>query len=404
VGASSRHGDRRPCPVRRVPSPAVTARDRRPASTPREIALRVRLAGVVVSLRPSAAVTLLVLWVLVFAELSSARLTGAAMVGVATAGAFAYLTSIVGHELAHAVTALRLGLPVTDVAVFHLGGVTRLGHEPEDPDTELAVALAGPLVNLAAGGVLLALSVPVSGLAGFVLGFAGELNAFIGVFNLIPAAPLDGGAIVRAAVTRLTGDRARGIRAAARAGQVLGGLLVGVAALVWVLGARLVPTLWLAAVGVFVLLAARRGVLQADVRGRLEGVRVRDVARPLAFHAGPEATVAEVVGKVLGLDGHGLVRDGDRVLGVFGPEELAGVPRSEWDRRTLGDLAAAVGGTADADALLYPWVPRVLEAGVLLVDDGASAGGVVTVDDVLAHLNGVGDPVPPRPGRPEVAA
>ncbi|MFP5308546.1 MAG: site-2 protease family protein [Actinomycetes bacterium] len=384
---------------------------RRPAAAPRDLALRVRLVGVDVALRPSAGVTLLVLWLLIFTDLSSTRLSGAQMVGVATAGAIAYLTSIVGHELAHAVTALRLGLPVTDVAVFHLGGVTRLGHEPEDPDTELAVALAGPLVNLAAGGVLLALSGPVPGLAGFVLGFAGELNAFVGVFNLIPAAPLDGGAIVRATVTRFTGDRARGIRAAARAGQVLGGSLLAVAAATWVLGGPGVMALWLGAVGAFVLVAARRGVLQADVRGRLEGVRLRDVARPLAFTAGPDWTVGQVVGKVLGRDAHGLVREGDRVLGVFGPVELAPVPRAEWDRRTVGELVARVAGTAPADAPLYPWVARVLEVGALHVDDGAS-GGVVTVEDILAFLNdeavgpsaGVADPASPRPDRPEVAA
>ena len=180
--------------------------------------------------RPSALVTLGVLWVVLYAQLASELAWRGWWVApvLVTVTCVAFLASVVAHELAHAMVARALGLPVTAVTVFHLGGMTQLGRDPEQPRDEALVAAAGPLVNLLAAGVLLVVGIGLGArtLLGSTLVFLGYLNGTIGVFNLLPGHPLDGGALLRSAVWAVTGDALRALRLTGVLGQALGGAMV----------------------------------------------------------------------------------------------------------------------------------------------------------------------------------
>jgi Zn-dependent protease len=137
-------------------------------------------------------------------------------VAAALVTAVAYIGSLLAHELAHSLVARRNGLEVEGITLWLLGGVSRLQGEVADPGAEIRVAGVGPLVSLVLGGALglLAWLLHAAGVGGVVvaaLAWLGGINILLAVFNVIPAAPLDGGRLLRAVLwrSRATGSRPR---------------------------------------------------------------------------------------------------------------------------------------------------------------------------------------------------
>ena len=357
-----------------------------------------RVGGVAVHLRGSALITVGVLWVVLYAQLAPSLAWRAAWLAPAltTVTCLAFLASVVAHELAHALVARGLRLPVVAVTVFHLGGMTQLGRDPDDPRDEALVAAAGPVVNLLLAGVLLVAGITLGPrtLAGSTLVFIGYLNGTIGVFNLLPGHPLDGGALVRSAAWAVTGDAVRSLRLSGALGQALGGAMVlgGVlGALPGGPGASDPAWLWLAVVGGFVAVAARVGVLQADLRVRLAGLRARDLSRRSGFDVREQAVVGSVVAQVSGAGAPGLVLDADGTpVGTLGPGELSAVPSAAWDRVTVAESMQPLLGIVDADEEILAVLSRfrrTRDSAVAVVADGRPVG-VLAASDVLAHLDG----------------
>jgi Zn-dependent protease len=361
-----------------------------------------RPGGVPVRVRGSALVTLALLWVILHAQLAPAVAWRAwwvapLMTSLTTLG---FGLSVVVHELAHAVVARALRLPVTGITVFHLGGATHLAREPAAWQDETAVAVAGPLTNLLAAGVLLVTGTSLgSGSAtGVVLVLLGYVNASIGLFNLLPGHPLDGGALLRAATWAVTGDPDVALRISSRLGQALGtSFVVGgvLGALPLAPGGGEASWLWLALVGAFVLHAARTGVIRGTVRGALAGVRVADLTRAAAFDAVGSHTVATAVAAVTRAGTHGLVLDGQgRAVGTFGPDELAAVPQGMWSHLTIAESMRPVQGSVAADDPVLEAVAAFGGAreAVLAVLHAGRPVGTLAAEDVLAHVERAGAP------------
>jgi Zn-dependent protease len=195
-----------------------------------------------------------------------------------------FLGSLLAHELGHAVVARRAGLRVRGITLWLLGGVAQLGDEPDSPRDDLRVALVGPAISLALGvGFGLAAvalgAVGAPALATTVAAWLAIGNTALAVFNLIPAAPLDGGRVLRALLWRRHGDRTRAAVTATVAGQVAGFALIAYGLLGflfhWGIG-----TLWTALIGWFLVGAARQEREYTLARQGLQGLRVGDIMRP----------------------------------------------------------------------------------------------------------------------------
>lgn len=377
----------------------MAAAEELPTTTPPRGWLVARVVGVPVRVRASAFVTLGVLWLLLHAQLAPGLAWRAWWLTplVTTLTCLAFFLSVVGHELAHAVVARALGLPVTAVTVFHLGGLTQLGRDPHDPRDEALVALAGPLANLLLAGVLLAAGAGTGAttVLGGTLVFLAYLNGTLGVFNLLPGHPLDGGALVRSAAWALTGDPARALRLSGLLGQAVGGAMV-LAGVAGALPGGPVPAdhawLWMAAVGAFVAVAARVGVLHAGMRFRLAGLCVGDLSRGVAFDVPGRATVGTVVATVAGGEGPGIVLGGDgRAVGTFGPDEVAAVPHGAWEHVTVAETMRPLVGAVESDAELLSVLPhfRRTRDSVLAVLSEGRPVGTLAASDVIAHLDRV---------------
>ena len=183
----------------------------------------------------------------------------------------ALFASVVVHELAHCVVARRRGGEVHEILLFPLGGISKLEHLPETAADEFAIAIVGPLTSLALGVVALGVGaglggsvVPIDLLGGAWLVRLGWLNLILGVFNLLPAFPLDGGRVLRAFLERRH-DLIRATRIATRVGHALAVALIFIGVLF---------DFWLALIGIFVYLGASAEEAGTIVHARLRGRRV----------------------------------------------------------------------------------------------------------------------------------
>jgi Zn-dependent protease/CBS domain-containing protein len=200
----------------------------------------------------------------------------------ALAAAGAFLGSLVLHELSHAIAARRTaGVEVEDITFWLFGGVARIRGELPTPKLQLLVAGIGPLISLALGAVFLGIALLLGqlGAGGLVAGtvlWLGVMNVTLAVFNLIPGSPLDGGRVLHAVLWRLRGDRTRAALTAARVGQGVGGLLIALGALGFLLAGN-AGGLWTSLVGWFVLGAARSEGQVAALRLTLGDRRADEV-------------------------------------------------------------------------------------------------------------------------------
>src|SRR2546423_6447214 len=198
----------------------------------------------------------------------------ALVMGVVAAALFGL--SVIAHEIAHALEARHRGVPVGGITMYLFGGATEVySDEVRSPGDEFALTAVGPwtsLVLASAFGLIAYLGqrLGVQWVAD-LFGELGWLNLLLGIFNLLPGAPLDGGRLLAAIVWRVTGDRWRAVRVAARAGRVLGALVLALGVLELFAGG-FAGGVWLALIGWFLIQAAMAEEYQANLRDGLTGV------------------------------------------------------------------------------------------------------------------------------------
>jgi Zn-dependent protease/predicted transcriptional regulator len=285
-------------------------------------------------------------------------LSAGAYLGMGLVTAFLFFVSLLLHELGHALEARREGIPTQGITLWMLGGAARSGGPFRSAGEEARVALAGPVVSAALGAALIGAG-QIGGLPAAiaaVLEWLGWTNLALLGFNLIPALPLDGGRLLRAALWRLSGNLLRATRIAARVSQVLAVGLMGLGAVSFVVSAAW-GGLWLAFIGWFVLGAAtaERGGAEAQVA--LAGVHVSELMTPDPITVSATASAGRVL-ELRRLTGHSVYpvidERGDAVgLVSAGAAEVLPEHRREWV--TIRELLAAaphpLAIDAEADAL-----------------------------------------------------
>lgn len=187
-------------------------------------------------------------------------------------------SSVLLHELAHALVAIRHGVPVGGITLHVFGGVSQLEGEPETPRAELLIAIVGPLTSFAIAAVCYGLGRLVTGplWADVLAGYLAAVNLVVGVFNLVPAFPLDGGRVLRAALWAWSGRVDWATRVASRIGSALALVMVVVGVVRAVTG-EVMGGLWFALIGLFLFQAARSSYELVRIRSRLDALPVQQV-------------------------------------------------------------------------------------------------------------------------------
>jgi len=377
-----------------------------------------RIAGIVITLDWS----LLIIFALITLALAGGLLPAwhpdwgpVTVFLTAAAAAVLFLASVLAHELAHALVGRQLGVTVRHITLFVFGGMAHMEGEPRTWRAELGMALAGPLMSLALAAAFLALAGvvagpmdidpedPVKSIAGLgpvatVLLWLGPVNMLLGLFNLVPGFPLDGGRVLRALLWGLTGDLLAATRWAAGAGRLFGWVLIGsgfamiLGAHVPMLGSGPVAGLWIALIGWFLNNAAIMSLRRVVVEQWLGGVPASRVMERDFVTVPPDLSVRALI------DEH-LIGTSRRVFPVVEQGRLAGLVCLA----DLGKVAPEAQARTTVAALMTPLaelkvlapsdkageaLDRLTEHGVNqlpVVEDGRLLG-LVSREDILTWL------------------
>jgi Zn-dependent protease/CBS domain-containing protein len=319
---------------------------------------------------------------------------------VAVTGTVLFFVSLVLHELGHAIVARRAGIGIAGIDLWFFGGLAKMTRDTSSPGEEFRVAAAGPAVTVVIVGLAYGASVLAARAGDFVdsatltadrttpamalVGWLAVINAFLFVFNMVPAFPLDGGRIARAAAWKLTGDRNRGTRFSARLGQAFAYVLIGFGVFL-LFSDDPISGLWFAVLGWFLGQAARGAVASSRFSERLEGVTVGDVMDPQPVAMPGEISVRDAQDEFFlryrwswfpVVDGVG------RFLGVVSEES---VDDAVSDGRPALSISELVGPEADAET----WVARDTPIEHLLGSEPLRRNGALIVVDGDRRLCGV---------------
>jgi Zn-dependent protease/predicted transcriptional regulator len=262
---------------------------------------------------------------------------------LAVGTALLFFVSLLLHELAHSLVAKSNNLPVKEITLFALGGVSQIEKNPVSAKVEFWMAFVGPLTSALIGVICLTLARligdPSSDPWMAMLLWLGYINLSLAAFNLIPGYPLDGGRVLRALIWWKTGNADRSTQAAARVGQVVafGFIVLGV---VRYFGGAGIGGLWIAFIGWFLLQASRESYVQVGLAHALKDVRVADVMTRDCPTVDGWLNIQNFVDQVLLHTGRRcfIVVEKGEITGLVTPHEIKQIDRAKWPFTTLHDV------------------------------------------------------------------
>ena len=318
-----------------------------------------------------------------------------AMGGVA---ALLLFLSVLLHELGHSVVALRYRIPIGQITLFIFGGVAQMRKEPPHPRAEFLIAIAGPLVSFLLAAICIGFvallevlpgGTPVQGLA--ALGaLLGMVNTQLGLFNLLPGFPLDGGRALRAGLWAWSKDFYRATSQAALVGLLFGiGFgLFGAFLLVGALSGTLSSTLassggWIVLLGAFLFTAARSSRKQAVIRSSLASVPVRQLMVNNIVALPPDISLEDAVNQYFlpyGYGGFPVIED-ERLVGIVTVRDVQSVSNSLWAFRRVADVMQT-----SHDEMVVPPDATVIQALEKMMSTGAERLIVIEEGTLLGLL------------------
>ena len=322
--------------------------------------------------------------------------------GVATywaigiASAIILFGSVLIHELSHSYVAKKNGLPIGRITLFFFGGVSEMTEEPRDAGLEVRMAAAGPLMSFLIAAVLGGLwylggiaNAPVAITA--TLGYSALINTALGVFNLLPAFPLDGGRVFRGSLWKRSKNLIGATKTATRVSEGIS-LLMMLGGFVSIFFGNFVNGIWIIFLGWFIRSGAETSLRQTLVGETLSGVTVGDIMTRDVLAAPSNITVQQLVSEYFLVHPHGgypVVEDG-RVLGIVTMHCVRSVPKDRRETATVREAmipceqAVTVKPTASALEALNTMARQ--NVGRVLVLDGPRLLGIVTRGDLMRTI------------------
>ncbi|TVQ20066.1 MAG: site-2 protease family protein [Leptolyngbya sp. DLM2.Bin15] len=296
------------------------------------------------------------------------------------AAALMLFASVLAHELGHSVVAISQGIEVNSITLFIFGGLASLGEESKTPGDAFKVAIAGPLVSFLLFGIfsLVGAVVPLPGPFQAIVGLLAYINLALGVFNLIPGLPLDGGNVLKALVWKITGKPYKGIAFASIVGQFFGwvGILLGIAS---ILNLTSFGSFWTLLIGWFLLQNAGRSAQSAAIQEKMSGYTALD-----AIYADSPVTKGSqslrelannyIIGSQRDWRKFLVTNEDGQLVGEIDVDALKTIPTNDWWSVTVDQLTHPIEALTTIPAKM-----PLLEALGLFQDD--HAGVVVVVND-----------------------
>ena len=328
------------------------------------------------------------------------------VIGAATA--IMLFVSVLLHELGHSVVAMRYKVPVRSITLFIFGGVSQIATEPPTATAGFWISLIGPIVSFALAALFRLLQPLSTGVVPLLALFKylTYINVALGLFNLVPGFPLDGGGVFRAIVWGFTHNMHRATLIAANVGRFIAYLFIIFG--VWqIIGGHFIDGMWIAFIGWFLESAAVAQVKHETLQGVLSGHRVSEAMRRDFTAVVPDTTLEELVNDhILGAGRRSLiVKRGDRVAGLLTLHHIKGIPRSDWPtvRADQAMIPAEQMKRVRPDAQLWTALEEMARDGVnqLPVMTDGQIQGMLSREDVISYLRTLQELGPIREKREE---
>jgi Zn-dependent protease/CBS domain-containing protein len=312
------------------------------------------------------------------------------------AGAMGLFLSVVLHELSHSLVARRYGLTMKGITLFIFGGVAEMPEEPHNPKTEFLMAVAGPASSLALGAVFYGLRVLGGGILSVymdaVLWYLALINVVLAVFNMLPAFPLDGGRVFRAALWKWKNNIKWATRTASRIGSFFGLLIIFTGIMNIVYG-NLTGGIWWFLIGMFLRNASEVSYKQLMTREALSGESVEHFMVRDPVSAPPSLSVQELVDDYIYRHHFKMfpVAEDGNIAGCITTRQIKEIPREAWSSTKVGDIARECSGdntvSPDEDAVKAMSIMNQTGNSRLMVVDRGKLVGVITLKDILRFLS-----------------
>jgi Zn-dependent protease len=303
--------------------------------------------------------------------------------------------SVLLHELAHSLVARRRGSPVRSITLFIFGGVSNIEREPKTPGIEFQLAFVGPLTSLVIGVVCFLLQVPLRGsnspLEG-ILYYLAVTNILLGIFNLIPGFPLDGGRVLRSIIWRLTGNQHQATHIASMTGQVIAYLFILLGIWLFFVG-DILDGIWLGFIGWFLLSAAQTANAQGMLRSVLHGVRVGEIMSPEPVTVPDNISLQQLVDAYFLPGGlrYALVMQDDHLVGLITLSDIRHIPHERWGQVPVGTAMKPLARlhVASPQQSLSDVLPFLASRGVnqLPVVENGALVGILSRDAIVGYLD-----------------
>jgi Zn-dependent protease/CBS domain-containing protein len=339
-------------------------------------------------------------FIVLYANDLAGTLSGGTRYVVAAVFVVLLYISVLIHELSHSVVARGYGLPVRRILLYPLGGVSEIELEPQTPVREFTVSAAGPLLSfvLAAIGLGLEHVVPAGTVGWIIVRQFCWANIVVGIFNLLPGLPLDGGRMLRAVVWKLTGRPAAATVTAAWAGRVIAVALIALP-VGWILAKGenldLTSVIWLVAIAVFMWMGAGQAIKATRVRERLPSIQARRLARR-AIPIPADLPLSEAVRRAEEANARGLVVvDHDNApIAIVSESAVMATPPQRRPWIEAGSLARRLDPSlvlpADLSGMaLIDAVRRAPASEYLVVEPSGQVYGVLAASDLDGAFAGV---------------
>ncbi len=313
-------------------------------------------------------------------------------------GAVGLFLSIVIHELCHSLVARRFDLPMRGITLFIFGGVAEMGGEPRSPKVEFLMTIAGPLSSIVLGGIFYGLaSVARDGdwaqetIA--ILAYLSWINWLLALFNLIPAFPLDGGRVLRAALWHFQKDLTRATRTASRIGSAFGILLMALGIFRLFFG-DFISAIWYFLIGMFLRNASQASYEQVLLQQALAGEPVERFMRTAPVTVPADLPIDRLVNEYLFRYDYKMfpvVREPDRLAGCVTTRDIKQIPKEEWTSHRVEEVTepCSEANTVSPDTDALKVLSKMRENGVsrLLVTDKDHLVAVVSLKDLLSFVS-----------------
>lgn len=314
-----------------------------------------------------------------------------------TAAIFLF-ASILIHELSHSYVAQKSNIVIKKITLFIFGGVAQLTREPEDPKTELKVAVAGPISSIILAGVFFTISMffhsagPYNNKIVFELfRYLFMINLILAVFNLIPAFPLDGGRIFRAFIWMFTNNMEKSTRIASYIGQAFAFFLMFVG-LMQVFTGRMLGGLWLIFIGWFLNNAAMSSWQQVMLRYTIGARKVKDIMTTEVIKVTRDISIEDLIENYFLHYKHIVmpVTSADEVVGIITLHAAKAVPKDKRRNTPVSEVMKPI----DEHLYLSPDTTvvealnkmQMEEAGRLLVVENKKLAGILSKSDILKFI------------------